>query len=114
MCGLIDYLIERIVYMQISKERQVGGSTGWMPTVVIEGRVSRKVGSFALGNGVNSRFLEMYVHDAMYGHAADTVETPSLIATTRGRKLVLPSGTSKTDRSRVASPSALHIESRHA
>ena len=87
---------------QVANERQVGGSTSWMPSVVLEGRVTRSVGSLSGENGIDARFIELYVHDAMYGHSAEDAQQPSVIATHRGHKLVLPASASVPERRRVA------------
>ena len=73
-----------------------------MPCVVLEGRVRRRVGSLEGGNGTDSRFIEMYVHDAVYGHTNADVNEPSMQRTNRGHKLVLPASATAAERSRVA------------
>ena len=73
-----------------------------MPCVVLEGRVTRRVGAISGENANDSRYIEVYVHDAIYGTNEDSVETPTVMATTRGHKLILPSSTSAYDRQRVA------------
>ena len=57
---------------QTCKERDfanVPGSSSWRPSVVIEGRVTRRVGALTNEDGeANLRFADMYVHDAVFGN----------------------------------------------
>ena len=80
----VDGLIYR---KQTSKERHVGGANNWMPSVVLEGRVTRSIGALTRsdGNYDHSRFIEMYVHDAAYGYNESNIDTPSVVATAAGR-----------------------------
>ena len=88
---------------QTSKERHVGGANSWMPSVVLEGRVTRSIGALTRsdGNYDHSRFIEMYVHDAAYGYNEGNIDKPSVVATAAGQKLVLPKDTSSAMRRRV-------------
>ena len=87
---------------QAHKERQF---SGWAPSVVIEGRVSRKMGSLmpdADPSDAPNGYLGMYVHDAMYGHSENGVlEEPSIPSSRQGHRIVLPARTSAPDRHRV-------------
>ena len=76
--------IRLTVCAQVAKERHVGGPSVWMLCVVLEGCVTRCVGALSGTNAEDSRFIEMYVHNAVYGTNADTVDTPSVMATTHG------------------------------
>ena len=72
-----------------------------MPSVILEGRVTRKVGSLT-GTMDHPRFIEMYVHDAIFGQDGMDAETPSVQVTAEGRKIVLPKSASGAERERVA------------
>ena len=87
--------------LQVMKERTFGSS--WAPSVVVEGRVARKIGALFGTHGDDSRFLEMYVHDAMFGGQSDdaTVGVPEVAAASRGELIHLPAGTSNQERARV-------------
>ena len=87
---------------QTSKERQfgTGGSqSSWSPSVVIEGRISRRMGSITSDR--EPRFAAMYVHDAMFGHE-DVAEMPEVVKTSHGRRVVLPPSTTGPEKRRVA------------
>jgi hypothetical protein len=48
------------------------GRVGWAPSVILEGRVRRRIGSLMGGRVATPRYAEMYVHDAMFGqHSAE-------------------------------------------
>ena len=85
--------------VQVMKERQLNGT--YMPSIILEGRVTRKVGALT-GLGENHRFIEMYVHDAIFGQTDADAETPSVYTTANGRKIVLPKDASGPERERVA------------
>ena len=85
--------------VQVMKERKLNGT--YMPSIILEGRVTRKVGSLT-GLGDNPRFIEMYVHDSMFGQTDVDAETPSVHTTANGRKIVLPKDASGPERDRVA------------
>ena len=85
--------------VQVMKERKLNGT--YMPSIILEGRVTRKVGSLT-GLGDNPRFIEMYVHDSMFGQTDVDAETPSVHTTANGRKIVLPKDARGPERDRVA------------
>ena len=88
---------------QTCKERDFGGVSGgssWSPSVVIEGRVTRKVGALTMEDGTATRFADMYVHDAVFGN--DGIADEPVIATSpAGQRVVLPASASRPERQRV-------------
>lgn len=83
----------------------MGAANSWMPSVILEGRVTRRLGAlesqFNTQGDNASRFIEMYVHDAVYGHQHDDVRQPEIASTNRGHRLVLPHSSSAPERHRV-------------
>ena len=71
---------------QTVSARQFGGNSGrpaYNPSVVLEGRVLRRVGGLLdeTDEGVDRQsYAQMYVHDAMYAPQDDSDEVPSLSA----------------------------------
>ena len=89
--------------LQVSEERRFAGSSNWAPSVVIEGRVTRKVGSLMSSGGQAPRFAQMYVHDEMYvAHAGDGLEAPRVSSTAGGGCVILPARATQPERARVA------------
>ena len=88
---------------QASKERQmVGSSSNWAPSVVIEGRVVRKMGSLTSTDGQTARFAQMYVHDEMFAaHTGESVEAPTVSSTAGGTRVILPARATRPERARV-------------
>jgi hypothetical protein len=77
------------------------GRVGWAPSVILEGRVRRRIGSLMGGRVATPRYAEMYVHDAMFGQHSADVEEPAVVTASGGQRIVLPRSTSAPDRSRV-------------
>lgn len=93
---------------QSANERQFGqngSASSWAPNVVLEGRVRRRMGSIQPSVNVDRqphRYVDMYVHDAMYGDGESTEDMPTHVATQAGQLIVLPKSCSNPDKLRVA------------
>ena len=67
---------------QTVNERQFGqngAGSSWTPSVVLEGRVRRRMGSLEPLRNPDSerRYCEMYIHDAIYGNEESTEDEPT-------------------------------------
>ena len=112
MCGvgttLSDFCPVLFWCWQSANERQFGqngSASSWAPNVVLEGRVRRRMGSIQPSVNVDRqphRYVDMYVHDAMYGDGESTEDMPTHVATQAGQLIVLPKSCSNPDKLRVA------------
>ena len=97
-----------LFFWQTVKERQFGqngAGSSWTPSVVLEGRVRRRMGSlYPLRNPDSERqYCEMYIHDASYGNEESMEDEPTHVATQTGQLIVLPKSCSNPDKARVVS-----------
>ena len=89
--------------LQVSEERRFAGRSNWSPSVVIEGRVSRQVGSLTSSDGQAPRFAQMYVHDEIFAaHGGEGAEAPRVSSTAGGCRVILPARATQPERARVA------------
>ena len=89
---------------QTASERRMPAGIGagsWSPSVVIEGRVQRRVGPLVSNAANEPRYSEMYVHDAMHGDG-DATDQPSVVVTQLGQCVVLPSSATGPEKVRVS------------
>ena len=73
-----------------------------MPSVVLEGRVTRRVGALTSDGNNTERYIEMYVHDAVFGHSGTEIHAPTITVTGSGCKIILPKSASQPEHRRVA------------
>ena len=92
--------------IKVFKEKQFGngrGTSSWAPSVVLEGRVARKIGSLTVDGDAEPQYLQMFVYDAVFGSQGNGIMQDPLIAMgSQGHRIVLPHGTTAPERQRVA------------